>query len=117
MTSSSMNRAFQHLRDVVLPDGKRFLSVTGGDGPMRLWDLESGKLIRAYIGHDTTSLALTKDGRRAFCSTYGGTVFLYDVESGEDLQHFTGHRNWVWCVNLSPDGKTLITLRLWKMPL
>jgi WD40 repeat protein len=123
-------------RLVVLSDRKRFLSCTGsGGGPMRLWELETGKLLRTYNQPgSTTGLAVTKDGRRAFSTGYGGTVRMWDVESGAELQRFEGHRNWVWSVEVSPDGKTFVTagggrgqagkyaagedftIRVWKMP-
>jgi WD40 repeat protein/beta-lactamase regulating signal transducer with metallopeptidase domain len=121
-------------RMALLPDGKRLLTC-GGD-LMRLWDIESGKQVRAFSGHQfgVTWLAPTRDGRKALTTSYDGSVRLWDVETGLELNRFSSHRNWVWSVDIAPDGKTFATaggggkqgenwvagddfaIRLWKLP-
>ena len=76
----------------------------------------------------------TRDGRTALTTSYVPIVRLWDVETGLELKRFNGHRNWVWSVDIAPDGKTFVTagggtkrgdsyspgddftIRLWKMP-
>jgi WD40 repeat protein len=48
-----------------------------------------------------------------------GQVYLWDVHKGQLLQSFRGHRNWVWSVAFSPDGRMAScsedqTVRLWS---
>jgi WD40 repeat protein/beta-lactamase regulating signal transducer with metallopeptidase domain len=137
--SGKLLHSFDHAKEwvermVVLPGGKQVL--TCGGNAMRLWDLDSGKEVRTFAGHQfgVTSVALTKDGRTAFSSSYDGSVRSWDIETGVELQRFQGHRNYVWSVEISPDGKTIatagggvsqagkyvagddFTIRLWKMP-
>src|SRR4051794_2831547 len=53
------------------PDGRSFLA--GGDvGPLRLWDVGSGKLLREFNGHRgwTSGAAFTPDGKQVLS---GGT--------------------------------------------
>jgi WD40 repeat protein len=103
---------------------------------MYLWDLEKGKVLRAFAGHafGVTCVALTRDDRQALSCSYDGTIRLWDVESGSEVQRFGTHRDWVWSVAVTPDGKRFVTaggggqengvyvpgkdfaLRLWEMP-
>jgi WD40 repeat protein len=118
----------------VLPDGKRFL--VAGARSMDLYDLESGKVVRSYPGHEygSTCLSLAKGGRLALSTGYDGSTRLWDVESGQELSMVRGHGNWVTSVEFSPDGKTFataggggsdrgrfikgsdFTIRLWRVP-
>jgi WD40 repeat protein len=89
-------------------DGKRALSC-GTDKEMVLWDLETGKEIRRFQGHDIelSTCALSPDGRRALSGGgQGNDVCLWDVESGKVLRRiktaFTAR------VAFSPDGKRIL---------
>ncbi len=101
------------------PDGRRALTA-GEDKIIRLWDLQDGHLIREFKGHDewVFSLAFSPDGRTAY-STSGGpdiwrdgkdsAVRVWDVETGRELRRLEGHKGRVLSVDVSPDGRQVLT--------
>jgi len=105
----------------ITPDGKHFIS--GNWGPLRLWDIESGKIEKVFEGHtDSVScVAITPDGKHFISGSCDETLRLWDIESGKTIQIFKGHTFWVNCVAITPDGKHFIsgswdnTLRLWDI--
>lgn len=114
------------VRSVLSPDGSKLF--TGDfDGP-RLWDVESGKLLSQYPNNSevVSAAAFSADGRRVVWGTIQGNVWLWDVETGKQVQHFsgTGINNYigtVLSVALSPDGLHVLTatnddqVRVWDV--
>jgi WD40 repeat protein len=104
-------------------DGRRLL-VGGVDGSLRLWDLETGRVVRSFAGHrgGVPGVAIAPDGRRALSAGEDGTVRLWDVESGRELVVLSGHRGQANSVAFCPDGRRALsggadgTLRLWTLP-
>ncbi|NCS59391.1 MAG: WD40 repeat domain-containing protein, partial [Microcystis aeruginosa G11-04] len=49
------------------------------------------------------------------------TIKLWNVETGQEIRTLKGHDNYVYSVNFSPDGKTLVsgswdnTIKLWNV--
>lgn len=100
------------------PDGKMLATGTGdaedyaAAGTARLWDVQSGKLIRTLTRHKdgVWSVAFSPDGKvladgsGAYDS---GEVKLWDVQTGALLRTLTEHKGKVMSVAFSPDGKTL----------
>ncbi|TRV43164.1 MAG: WD40 repeat domain-containing protein [Microcystis panniformis Mp_MB_F_20051200_S6D] len=49
------------------------------------------------------------------------TIKLWNVETGKEIRTLKGHDSYVWSVNFSPDGKTLVsgsgdnTIKLWNL--
>ncbi len=87
------------------PDGRRVLSCAV-DGTMRLWDRESGRLIRRIDGGGRLmSVAVSPDGRRALSGGSDRVMRLWDLDSGKRIREFQGHTGWVFVVAFSPDGR------------
>ncbi len=62
----------------VSDDGKLALSA-GYDGGARLWDLETGKLLRYFPGHEglsVTSVAISPDGQTVAIGSADGSVII-----------------------------------------
>jgi serine/threonine protein kinase len=86
--------------------------VTGPDGFMRIVDLESGKIARAFenprVAPLATCLALSRDGRFAL-SGRGNELVLWDVAGGQPERRFTlnlvPELERLQSVALSPDGR------------
>lgn len=63
-------------------------------------------------------IAISGDGRYLVTTTRGGTVRLWDVESGFELRSFDTRSNEIYSVTLSNDGKYVVTddesgVKLW----
>ena len=158
--SGKMLRVFAGHEDYALsvaylPEGGIALSGGGGlwdptkrfyfpgiDHALRLWDMESGKLLRRFEGHTAPvwSVALSADGSRAISGSggyqvdggqpvfqnsrpfpSGFEVRLWSVESGQELRQLKGHTNWVRSVAFSSDGSRAVTgswdatVRVWDI--
>lgn len=86
------------IRDLrVLPDGRRFATV-GDDMLVKLWDGESGELLRTFDGHarktpqgHVTALyvvAVSSNGQELASCDRVGEIRVWETESGKLLQSF-----------------------------
>ena len=67
----------------VTPDGRRAVSASE-DVTLRIWDLESGQLLRTLEGHlGGVEVAVTPDGRRVVSGSKDKTLRVWDLESGQ----------------------------------
>jgi WD40 repeat protein/DNA-binding SARP family transcriptional activator len=99
----------------VSPDGSRLLTGDMADEAV-LWDIERGEPINRFQGDavavSPNSLAFSPDGKYALVGSgdaFGGTgarsLVLWDVESGQEVLRFDGHRSIVRSAAFSPDGR------------
>jgi WD40 repeat protein/serine/threonine protein kinase len=104
------------------PDGRCALSGSE-DQTLRLWDVETGRCIRTFVGHTETvrSVSFSPDGRRTLSGSWDKTVRLWDVGTGRCVRAFEGHTEAVGSVCFSPDGQFVLsgswdkTARLWDV--
>lgn len=73
------------------PDG-RFVLAGCGDKTAKLWEHETGQVIRSLEGHTdyVLSVAISPDGRFALTGSEDNTAKLWDVATGKELHTFNG---------------------------
>jgi WD40 repeat protein len=115
-------------------DGQ-FLAAGGDYEELWLWDLNLGasepRVFRSEKMLECYALCFSSGGRYLvsggrFSSRHGrdnGFVELWDIQTGQSMGTFAGHRQSVQCVTLSSDGRFLAsgskdgTVRLWEVGL
>jgi RNA polymerase sigma factor (sigma-70 family) len=78
------------------------------EGSLRLWDVDTARLLRRFrgaAGHEA-ALSISPDGKMLAASTREAIV-LWEVASGKERGQFAGHRDSVWSLAFSPDGRLL----------
>jgi len=103
-------------------DGTR-LVTGGGDGKARLWDVDTGQVLRTFEGHAgwMNCAVFSHDGSRILTGGADETARLWDVATGTMIQAFSGHTGGVTSAAFSPNGTHVITRaynyvsRLWDV--
>ena len=88
----------------------------------RLWDTQSGELLREFVGHEAVvrAVAITPDKRYVLTAGDDETARLWDVAKGEEIRQFAGHSEGIRAAAMSPDGRFVLTgsgdhtARLWN---
>ena len=96
---------------VVTQDGRHVVSG-GQDATVRLWDIQTGKLVHTFIGHEgpVYGLAATSDGRRIFSvSNRDSSVRVWDVEAGTALNTLKPNSLHTLAIAITPDDCYIIT--------
>ncbi|MEZ6053389.1 MAG: WD40 repeat domain-containing protein [Planctomycetaceae bacterium] len=78
---------------------------------MRLWDTDTGELLRVLTGHssDVNGVAFSPDGDVLATISDDHTIGLWNPDSGERAATLRGHRDMVTGLAYSPDGTILAT--------
>ena len=106
----------------VSSDGSR--AATGSaDWTLRLWDLETWRLLRVLEGHVGTvhAAAFMPDGRRIISGSEDRALRVWDADTGECLAVLRGHHEAVRGVAVAPDGRAAASVsedgsvRLWDL--
>ncbi|KAJ8590259.1 WD40 repeat-like protein, partial [Rhizopogon salebrosus TDB-379] len=82
------------------------------DGAVRLWDVDTGKVIAKLAGdhNKISSVRWNRDGGRVVSGSYGhGTARVWDVESGKTVLAIETGLSSVWAVIYSPDTTMIAT--------
>lgn len=96
---------------VITPDSQ-VIATGSADTTIKIWNLETGKLICTFGSHLTwkahkagiASLAFSPIAQTLASSSSDGTIKLWNLRSRECSQTIKGYAN---CLALSPDGQTL----------
>lgn len=81
-----------------------------GLGGLKFWDVSSGALIDEFSHEDLAtilSLSFDKDGSLLAGISEEGSVYIWDIATGQVVQDFQGTSGYGGAVSLSPDGSLL----------
>lgn len=92
--------------------------------PLHRVNLSEADLSRAVFSHafgGVTSACLSPAGDRFMTGHENGRIFVWETETGRQIQGLNGHQNWIWSLAPSPDGNYLLstsedrTVRVWEV--
>jgi WD40 repeat protein len=72
---------------------------------IKLWDPDTGRLIRSLIGHkdQVVALAFSPDGRRIISASFDRIIRIWDANNGSTLGTTIVARNGEW-ITVTPEG-------------
>ena len=103
---------------------RKQILVSGSlDDTIRVWNLQTGNLIRTLSGHlkAVNSVAISPDGQLLVSGSDDTTVKIWNLQTGDLLHSLVGHSRDVNSVMITPNGLLLAsgsedrTVRLWKV--
>jgi RNA polymerase sigma factor (sigma-70 family) len=118
---------------ILSADGKQVVTVDLNRtvNRLRLWDVASGRLLRAFGDHPCVAGFFSPDGKVLAalgslqpgdprCRAFTDVISLWDLTTGKRIRSWKANHGGVYCGTFTADGKTLITggadraLRFWN---
>ena len=104
------------------PNGK-YLSSSGNDATIKIWDVATFKEITTLKGHTNSvcGLAFSPDSKYLASASTDQTIKVWDITTLKEIATLKGHSDVVLGVAFSPDGKYLSsasqdnTIKLWDI--
>ncbi|MFX0074806.1 MAG: WD40 repeat domain-containing protein, partial [Candidatus Hermodarchaeota archaeon] len=91
------------------PDGNMIASTDSGD--LRIFDAVSGEFLRILESdvsyNDYFNVAWSPDGKQLAANTSYGSIFIWDVETGNHVGNFLGNGERANCFSWSQNGQDL----------
>ncbi len=103
----------------ISPDGKKLAVGTDNDG-VDVFEIPSGKKLAHFKGTQVWALQFTPDSKHLWFGD-SKTIRKFEIATEKEESALEGHGNIIFCLALSPDGKTLAsgshdrTARLWDL--
>ncbi|MBL8098201.1 MAG: hypothetical protein JNK81_03420, partial [Anaerolineales bacterium] len=105
-------------------DGKWVITIY--QGTLNIWDVNTNELIKEFPINDSPEnlwgMDITADNRYLATAWQDSkTITIWDLTTGEAVQTFEGHNEFIFQIAFSPDGKYLLsgsldtTARLWDV--
>lgn len=91
----------------ISPDGRLVASGSLDDGMIKVFDIESEKVVQTLEGHAMTvrCLTFTDDSSSIVSGSDDKLIKIFDIKSGDVVTSLSGHGSWVLSIDMSPDGK------------
>jgi len=123
-TALTLVECYTPLGSVAFSHDGKTLATGGGDGTIRMWNVETKEVMALLRGHTEAvrAVAFAPDGQSLVSGSEDGTVKMWDVVPAPDPNILTGHKSNLSALAFSHDGKTLAvadtldqTVKLWDL--
>ncbi len=120
--SASPSALFPESSSAFFPDNTK-LATSGSDSIVKVWDVLSGKQIKALHSNSGAiwSVAISPDSRFIASAGEAQIVKVWDTFNWREVKTLKGHRDSVHAVAFSPDGNMIataskdMTVKLWDI--
>jgi WD40 repeat protein len=110
------------VRSLAISANGKLLVSGSRDQTIKIWQLETGELIRTLKGHrdEVCTITLSPDEQIIASGSTDKTIKLWHLETGELLSTFTGHTDTVTAVVFTASGEMLVsgsldkTIKIWQ---
>ena len=91
------------------PDGNSVASGSGIDPVVRVWDVNTGQLLRTLEGHDAGVWDLDWAGDLIFSAGADLSARVWDAVTGNQSAYYRGHSGQIWKIKSLPGGDQFVT--------
>ncbi|WP_372368853.1 DUF4062 domain-containing protein [Candidatus Uabimicrobium sp. HlEnr_7] len=101
-------------------DSEKIIAA-GNDRNIYIWNSNNTKIIHSKHKSGITSLSLSKNKKYLISSSRDKFIHLWDLDSGERLQRYSGHEDWVQKALFHPNNSQIAscskdtTIRIWSV--
>lgn len=95
-------------------DTGKWIATGGRDKTVRIWDGESGELVRTCLGHEwtVTSLCFERSTKMFYSASWDQTIKRWKVDSDSSVERIQAHDLAITDLQVSSDGRLLATSSL-----
>jgi hypothetical protein len=96
---------------IAVSGGGKLLASGSSDGKIKLWNLETGELIRSLTGHQgaVQALAISPDGRQLISASQDAKLGIWELDRGQLMALVTAHTEAITSLAMNREGSLLIT--------
>ncbi len=115
---------FETIRALAFSPDSAWIASGGDDEIVRIWEVETGKLVMQLVDHQGPVYALAFNGDGSLLATGGkdGIIRLWNLSTGEIETQCEAHLGGVYALAFHPSGEQLMSggfdhcVSLWSMP-
>lgn len=100
-------------------DNQKLLMSGSYDKTIKVWNADTGELVRTLVGHTMGVKAIAFDEQKVISGGLDATLKVWNYHTGECISSYTGHREGVTCVDyydkIIVSGSADKTVKVWHV--
>jgi len=99
------------VKSMAISPNNRLFAIAYNNGLIELCNLNSGKLIHSFTGHNdrVDKITFSPNNRYLSSTSADGTIRVWDVNNGECVKLFKAHNKWGYFVSFSHNGEKIVS--------